>query len=379
MLREMAKQFGGVEFHKSSGRWCIRFRIEGRTHRSFSAPAGKHWIPFRVRENAEDVLDEIRADIRRGIPSIAAIAPYVQRARLHSVERWWDKWIEYQTARAEAGQITTERWRKLAAHLSTGHLDAIRETPIHQLDYATLEDLQRSLFDLKLAPKSVRHVMADVRTFLGWLEDRKLIQAIPKMPKINVPRYIPDIPSPAQQEAILAAIPWDHRGFFLARGYMGMRPREAVRARVEDYRRGAAEDGSDDSLRIRAKGDRDRLVPVDLEVARWVREFRPALAEAGVLLFPSPSGGAWADQTARRWIQKAMKAGCGRVWKPNESMRHCFGTRAASELLGRGAAQQDVIRKIMATMGHTSHTTSMRYVELAVDSLRDILPSHRGH
>jgi site-specific recombinase XerD len=74
-----------------------------------------------------------------------------------------------------------------------------------------------------------------------------------------------------------------------------------------------------------------------------------------------------------------MKAGCGRVWKPNESMRHCFGTRAASELLGPGAAQQDVIRKIMATMGHTSHTTTTRYVELSVDSLRDILPSHRGH
>lgn len=235
----MAKQFGGVEYHKSSGRWCIRFRIEGRTYRSFSAPAARNWIPFRVRENAEDVLDEIRSEIRRGIPPIAAIAPYVQRARLHSVKRWWDKWIEYQTARAEAGQITSERWRKLAAHLSTGHLDAIRETPIHQIDYATLEDLQRSLFDLKLAAKSVRHVMADVRTFLGWLEDRKLIQAIPKMPKINVPRYIPDIPSPAQQEAILEAIPWEHRGFFLARGYMGMRPREAVRARVEDYRRGA--------------------------------------------------------------------------------------------------------------------------------------------
>lgn len=97
------------------------------------------------------------------------------------------------------------------------------------------------------------------------------------------------------------------------------------------------------------------------------------------MLFPGPTGRRWADQTARRWIQKAMKAGCGRVWKPNESMRHCFGTRAASEMLGRGAAQQDVIRKIMATTGHTSHATSMRYVELAVDSLRDILPSHKGH
>ena len=48
-------------------------------------------------------------------------------------------------------------------------------------------------------------------------------------------------------------------------------------------------------------------------------------------------------------------------------------------MLRSGAAHQDVIRKIMATMGHTSHATSMRYVELAVDSLRDILPSHRGH
>jgi integrase len=160
---------------------------------------------------------------------------------------------------------------------------------------------------------------------------------------------------------------------------MGLRPREAHRALVEDYRRGAADDGSEDVLRVRAKANRDRLVPVDLEVAKWVREHRPALAEAGEFLFPGPYGREWANQTARRWLLKAMKESCGRVWKPNEAMRHCFGTRAATLMLRGGDAQQDVIRKIMTTMGHTSHTTSQRYVELATDSLRDILPSHRGH
>lgn len=374
-LSEMARKFGGVEWHEKTGRWCIRFRIDGRTYRSFAAPVYNDWIPYRTRESAEDVLARIRVRIEEGIPPIAAVSPFIQRGNLHGLARWWGEWLEVQDARAAAGQITKTRASKLRGHLESGHLAPIKDVPVHRIDYATLETLQTHLLTSGLSAKSVDHVLTDVRTFLGWLEDRRIIPGIPKIPRTNVPRYVPEIPTPAQQEATLGAIEWKHRGFFLARGYMGLRPAEARRALVEDYRRGAAEDGSQDILRVRAKGNRDRLVPVDREVARWVREHRPPLATAGELLFPGPRGGAWADQTARRWLLEAMKTACRRTWKPNEAMRHCFGTRAASELLRGGQAQQDVIRKIMATMGHTSHVTSMRYVELAADSLRDVLPN----
>lgn len=81
---------------------------------------------------------------------------------------------------------------------------------------------------------------------------------------------------------MLSAIPEKRRGFFLVRGYMGLRDEEAAWSLVEDYRVGDLPE--DDELLVRGKGGRNRLLPVDLDVADWVRARRPvgALTEAGV-------------------------------------------------------------------------------------------------
>ncbi|TMA33478.1 MAG: hypothetical protein E6J87_10040 [Deltaproteobacteria bacterium] len=56
--------------------------------------------------------------------------------------------------------------------------------------------------------------------------------------------------------------------------------------------------------------------------------------------------------------------------RPNEALRHCFGTRAAARLLREGRREGDVIRLVMQIMGHTTTESSKRYVKLATDSLR---------
>jgi integrase len=67
----------------------------------------------------------------------------------------------------------------------------------------------------------------------------------------------------------------------------------------------------------------------------------------------------------------AMKSiGKPNAWRPNEALRHCFGTRTAERLLREGQGESDAIRMVMSIMGHTSDSTSRRYIQLAVEVLR---------
>ena len=372
MLRLMAKQFGGVEFH-SSGRWCVRFRLEGRTYRSFSAPLGRRRIPYPTRELAKEVLEEIRAEIKRGIDPIAAVAPYLTRGGLHSVAVWWEKWGEALQERADAGQLSKTRARVVAGHLTRGYLDSLQRLPIHNVEFANLEDLQAALLEQGLSPKSVHHVLADVRTFYGWLRRRKMVAQIPEIPTTRVPAHIPDIPTREEQDARLGGIPERERGYFLARGLMGVRDGEAARALVEDYRRGKPSEGGhfdSDELTVREKGGGIRVLLVPREVAAWVRENRPAMAEAGTPLFPNPkTGEPWRESARlRAWAAMEKRLGLSHV-KPNEALRHCFGTRKAEELLSAGYSQAEARMMLMPYMGHSSIKTSERYVRFAAARL----------
>ena len=64
---------------------------------------------------------------------------------------------------------------------------------------------------------------------------------------------------------------------------------------------------------------------------------------------------------------------CGVNHKPNELLRHAFGTDVANRLLGEGSGEADVSRLIMAIMGHTEVKTSARYVRLATEGLERIV------
>lgn len=68
----------------------------------------------------------------------------------------------------------------------------------------------------------------------------------------------------------------------------------------------------------------------------------------------------------------AMEA-AGFTTRPNEALRHCFGTHAAARLLKEGRGEGDAIRLVMSMMGHTGAESSRRYVKLAASTLRPIL------
>jgi integrase len=347
---------------------------------------GSRWISYVSRDMAEGVLDEVRSDIRRAIDPLAAISPYVRNSPIYEFSRFWGEWVELQRAKAQRGEISHERARVVGGHEGRGYLEPIWHESVFVLDYGCMEALHAHLFAIerkdgrKLSPKSVHHVLADVRTCLKWLSRRRGFPTAPDVPRTPVPRHIPQIPTLDEQRALLDAIPLESRGLFLARGLLGVRDEEAARADLSDYRRGA--DETADTWHIRAKGGRDRLLPVPVELARWVRQAHGEgrLSVAGIPLFPNPHAhptrnpdARWSPAARRRVMLTAMKSiGRERAWVPNEALRHCFGTRKAEQLLISGHSAGDVIRMIMEVMGHTSAESSRRYVQLAVEALREI-------
>lgn len=381
LRREMAARFGCIERYGRQEGWAVRFEVEGKVYRIVSIPFGARWLPIRTREDAEGILEEIRYGIRKHGDVIAAIGPYMARSKLLGVERRWTEWVEILKARESAGQLSKKRREELEGHLSRGHLDAIRERPIHALDYAALEELQAALFRRKLAPKSVHHVLADVRTFLRWAARRGWIQAVPEIPATLLEEYAPTIPSQAEQQQRIDAIPAEERGYFLARGLLGVRHQEAVRAELVDYRRGPWDEDRGlwlDDLIVRGKGRTFRILPVPAALSFWVREHRPTLAEAGAPLFPDPKTG---RRVAPKWHERRWRAMERRLKlphiKPNEALRHCFGTRRVEKMLADGASLEEARAAVKRVMGHVSDKTSARYIKLAPETLRDAIGGHR--
>ena len=376
LRREMARKFGYVE-PRGRGRWAIRFTIEGRIRRitSWQDPIGRKHA-FRDPDTPAEILDEIRSDIRHGKDPLAAVAPYMPNDAILSLETLWKEFSRVQEARQAAGQLSKRRAEEIAGHLSRGKLDPIKALPVPSLEYGHLEELQLALFEKGRAPKTVHHVLADVRTFLRWCVRRGIIQAAPEIPVTQLDEYEPTIPSLKEQRARLAAIPEEARGYFLLRGLMGVRHQEALRIEISDYRRNEDEDGHPrDEVSIKAKGRRFRILPVPAEVAAWVRKYRPALAEAGTPLFLNPTtGGAWSDSSLVR-VWRAMEKDLDlKHVKPNESLRHCFATRKAEQLMNeQGMTAEQAESALMPILGHTSRTTTRRYVRLAAETLRGVI------
>jgi integrase len=389
-LCALAREFGTVAADRRAGRetvYYLRFVVDGETHTIRRVPVGSSWIRIGTkRDLADEILGEIRADLRRSGNPIQAISAYLgEDADAVSFLRHWGAFVDWNRTRVIQEQIGQQRVTDFEKWTRCGYLDPLMPCSIHTITYRVLEDWQTWLFeDGRLGPKSIRMLIADVVTCLNWLARRGDLPIAPKSPTTRVPEYVPTIPSPTQQEAMLGAIPWPVAGFFLARGFMGLRDEEATRANLGDYhwhepdKRGACRD----QLTVRGKGKRGRIVPVDADLARWVREHHdprslaawPGMAD--LPLFPNPNARSaekrWTPASRRRVMLAAMKSVDVHT-TPNEALRHCYGTRVANRLLREGSGEGDASRKIMQMMGHTSVTTSQRYVKLAAETLRGLV------
>jgi site-specific recombinase XerD len=228
---------------------------------------------------------------------------------------------------------------------------------LEQVDIRVLSDYVASLGarrTRKLAPTTISRKLAAVRAFLRHALGPERVPDGRLAPRR--PRRLPDAPTSAEIEQLLAALEGDGAIAIRNRALVelvysaGLRSAEAVGLDLGDV------DFEQELVHVRhGKGGKDRVVPLGEEaqhwLARYLRDARPELAAgANDALFLSARGRRLETSTLRR------------VAPHPHRLRHAFATH----LLEGGAD----LRTIQELLGHSSLSTTQIYSHVDPRHLR---------
>lgn len=227
-------------------------------------------------------------------------------------------------------------------------------------------------------PLSVARKLSALRTFFRFLQREKLIGDDP-ISGIVGPKTGRSIPTflTVDEVFLLLAAP-DRGDSFMSRDRAilemlystGIRVAELVSGTVDDL------DFGSEMLRVRGKGNKERLVPVGgpaMEaVRRWqvdrqrlighrLAQQRPVDTEA---LFLNGRGGRLTTRSIERLVSNyALRVGIRQAVTPH-ALRHSFATH----LLEMGAD----LRSVQELLGHASLSTTQRYTHLTIGRLTEV-------
>ncbi|MFZ5751062.1 MAG: tyrosine recombinase XerC [Pseudomonadota bacterium] len=229
-----------------------------------------------------------------------------------------------------------------------------------------------------LSPRSAARRLSSVKSFIRWLSDREGFDATPVL-AARAPRYRRRLPRPLSETgarrmietvALQAAEPWiaarDAAVLTLLYG-CGLRISEALGLT-------GAQAVLPETLRIRGKGGKERVVPV-LPVARaavadYVRLVPfPVASDPAGALFRGARGG----PLNPRLVAQAMARARNGLGLPSSATPHALRHSFATHLLAAGGD----LRAIQELLGHASLSTTQAYT--AVDTARLLDIYERAH
>ncbi len=142
----------------------------------------------------------------------------------------------------------------------------------------------------------------------------------------------------------------------------GLRISELTDADVDDL------DRVDRLIRVRGKGDKERVVPYGELAAsaldRWLVAGRPLLEPTTPSLFVNARGG----RLTRQGVWKLLRAHAARVGLDGVVSPHTLRHSFATHLLDGGAD----VRAVQELLGHASVTTTQIYTLVSRSALRDV-------
>jgi site-specific recombinase XerD len=234
-----------------------------------------------------------------------------------------------------------------------------RKTRLDTVDVRLLADYVAWLGgrrERKLAPATISRKLAAVRAFLKHALGPERVPDARLAPRRT--RRLPDAPAATEVEDTLEALEGDgpialrNRALVEAVYSAGLRSAEAVGLDLGDV------DFEQELVHVRrAKGGKDRVIPLGEEAALWLarylRDARPALAQgANDALFLSVRGRRLDTSTLRRIVPHPHR------------LRHAFATH----LLDGGAD----LRTIQELLGHSSLSTTQVYSHVDPRHLRRV-------
>ncbi len=227
-----------------------------------------------------------------------------------------------------------------------------------------------------LKPSSVHQAYRNVKTFTLWLQAKGLLPHDPLAGvDIKVPQVLLDPPTAEELQAVLdqcnpkTLVGLRNRAMILSMAESGLRRAEVIHLTVDHWNKG--DKNTLPSFTVRAgKGIKDRICGAGSLTARAIKAYLDArrVYDRTDFLFVADDGkplkGRSLVQILHRLSEKA-KLPRGR-WLHPHSIRHLAGTSWARAGMG-----MDQIRR---QLGHSSMSTTMRYVNL---DAKDVQEAHR--
>ena len=250
------------------------------------------------------------------------------------------------------------------------HLGKVPET-------ADLAKLEVRDFRAYLSQRAARHIdksslareLSTLKNFFKWLARYDILRN-PALSVIRTSRRAKVLPKALEvndtfnvidEAQNLASNSWqglrDTAIFTLLYG-CGLRISEALSLNVGDI-------GNNDFLRIKGKGNKERIVPLLPVVVENINKYLaecPYQPKQGEPLFLGARG----DRLVPRIIQRQMQKIRAYLGLPDNLTPHALRHSFATHLLAEGTD----LRSIQELLGHASLTTTQRYTDVQIETLK---------
>jgi len=228
------------------------------------------------------------------------------------------------------------------------------------------------------SPATTARKIATLRSFYKWMLKRGLTQSNP-MVLIRTPKQTKRLPKAMSVEQVdkLLGMP-DCKDTLGARDCAILETLYSTGVRVSELvDLGRADlDQAEQTLRVRGKGKKERIVPLGSHALAAIRHYmtllepdhrfralrEAAAAGADTALFINKNGGRLSSRSVRRKLDKyLLTAGLDSTISPH-TLRHSFATH----LLDNGAD----LRSVQELLGHQSLSTTQIYTHLSAMRMR---------
>lgn len=235
-----------------------------------------------------------------------------------------------------------------------------------RVDHQKIRGFLSELMANGLSKPSVARALASLRSFYKWMGREGLVEqnpaALVSTPKL--PKKLPRVPTMEEVNGLLdsklpenAAFPARDRVIFELLYGCGLRNSELVGILLDDI------GWSNEVIRVRGKGKKERLVPLGDAAAAAIREYLPerqktlaARRRSSSNLLINLRGGSLTTRSVGRIVKAiAIARGLSPDVHPH-TLRHAFG----AHMLEEGAD----LRAIQELLGHERLSTTQRYTQL---------------
>jgi len=237
---------------------------------------------------------------------------------------------------------------------------------IKAVEYTTLRRFLAEMRSKQLRPRSVARKLSSLRSFFRYLQREGVVSKNPAAlvltPKLDKP--LPHFLSEQDTVKLLEA-PGDDtpeglrdRAMFEVLYSTGIRVSELVGINQGDI------DLIGNSVKVRGKGMKERMVPVGDKACETVRAYLNARSEKAEALFLNNRGGRLTDRSVRNVINKHIRRVSLQQKVHPHMLRHSFATH----LLDRGAD----LRSVQELLGHVNLSTTQIYTHLTTEKLKSV-------